>query len=143
MGEEEAIGIAEVLVELDGSLCRIGVEVGGNAAQPQFLLFNAVDCAAHVVPLPDEVRRKVCVGTRLYIYDPAVDPREQQFQIPLVLTLGVLSRADCGARVRHDVGLKYAMCSSAAAEMACENVTSRDAPTSQPSQVNPPARHIA
>ena len=61
MGEEETIGIAEVLVELDGSLCRVGLEVGGNAAQPQFLLFNAIDCAAHLVSSLDEVRRKVCV----------------------------------------------------------------------------------
>jgi hypothetical protein len=51
MREEDAVGIAEVLVELDWSLGCLGLKVRGNAAQPQLRLFNAVDCAAHILCL--------------------------------------------------------------------------------------------
>jgi hypothetical protein len=49
MGEQDGVRVANVLVELDGPLCGVYLKVRGDAAQPQLLLLNAVDCAAHLL----------------------------------------------------------------------------------------------
>ena len=47
MREQNSPTISDEIVKLDVSLSGICFEIRGSTTQPQFLLFNTVNCASH------------------------------------------------------------------------------------------------